>query len=40
MDEPRSRYCQKSIHQIPLMRYKGSINDYIYKDYLYSDGGI
>ncbi|SEA74688.1 Phosphoglycerol transferase MdoB [Flavobacterium gillisiae] len=30
----------RNIHQIPLMRYKGSINDYIYKDYLYSDGEL
>ncbi|SEF85725.1 LTA synthase family protein [Flavobacterium urumqiense] len=27
----------RNIHSIPLMRYKGSINDYIYKDYFYSD---
>jgi phosphoglycerol transferase MdoB-like AlkP superfamily enzyme/tetratricopeptide (TPR) repeat protein len=30
----------RNIHQIPLMRYKGSINDFIYKDYLYSDGDL
>jgi phosphoglycerol transferase MdoB-like AlkP superfamily enzyme len=30
----------RNIHQIPLMRNKGSINDYIYKDYLYSDGEL
>jgi phosphoglycerol transferase MdoB-like AlkP superfamily enzyme len=30
----------RNIHQIPLMRYKGSINDYIYKDYLYSGGEL
>lgn len=30
----------RNIHQIPLMRYKGSINDFIYKDYLYSDGEL
>jgi phosphoglycerol transferase MdoB-like AlkP superfamily enzyme len=24
----------RNIHQIPLMRYKGAINDYIFKDYL------
>ena len=30
----------RNIHKIPLMRYKGSINDYIYKDYLYSDGEL
>ncbi|MFV8367960.1 sulfatase-like hydrolase/transferase [Flavobacterium sp. LB2R40] len=28
----------RNIHSIPLMRYKGSINDYIYKEYFYSDG--
>jgi lipoteichoic acid synthase len=28
----------RNINQIPLMRYKGSINDYMYKDYLYSNG--
>lgn len=28
----------RNVHKIPLMRYKGSINDYIYKDYLLSDG--
>ncbi len=27
----------RNIHTIPLMRYKGSINDYIYKEYFYSD---
>lgn len=30
----------RNIHSIPLMRYKGSINDYIYKDYFYSDGTV
>ncbi|MFV8375456.1 sulfatase-like hydrolase/transferase [Flavobacterium sp. LB1P71] len=30
----------RNIHDIPLMRYKGSINDYIYKDYFYSDGSL
>ncbi len=30
----------RNIHNIPLMRYKGSINDYIYKDYYYSDGNL
>lgn len=30
----------RNIHQIPLMRYKGSINDYIYKDYMYSGGEL
>lgn len=28
----------RNTHTIPLMRYKGSINDYIYKEYFYSDG--
>ena len=27
----------RNIHRIPLMRYKGNINDFIYKDYLLSD---
>ncbi|GGK50360.1 MULTISPECIES: alkaline phosphatase family protein [Flavobacteriaceae] len=26
----------RNIHKIPLMRYKGAINDYIYKDHFYS----
>lgn len=30
----------RNIHTIPLMRYKGSINDYIYKEYFYSDGNM
>lgn len=30
----------RNIHNIPLMRYKGGINDYIYKNYLYSDGSL
>ncbi|UQD56432.1 LTA synthase family protein [Flavobacterium sp. K5-23] len=30
----------RNIHNIPLMRNKGSINDFIYKDYLYSDGEL
>ena len=30
----------RNIHQIPLMRYKGSISDYIYKDYMYSNGAL
>jgi lipoteichoic acid synthase len=30
----------RNIHSIPLMRNKGSINDFIYKDYLYSDGEL
>ncbi|MBI9040018.1 sulfatase-like hydrolase/transferase [Lutibacter sp.] len=30
----------RNIHKIPLMRYKGSINDYIYENYLYSDGNL
>ncbi|TXD66946.1 sulfatase-like hydrolase/transferase [Polaribacter glomeratus] len=28
----------RNIHKIPLMRYKGSINDFVYKEYMYSDG--
>lgn len=28
----------RNIHQIPLMRYKGKISDFIYKDYMYADG--
>jgi len=27
-------------HKIPLMRYKGSINDFIYKEYMYSGGDL
>ena len=30
----------RNIHRIPLMRYKGNISDFIYKDYLYSDGEL
>jgi len=30
----------RNIHKIPLMRYKGKINDFIYDDYLYSDGEL
>lgn len=30
----------RNIHSIPLMRYKGSLIDYIYKDYFYSDGSL
>ena len=30
----------RNIHNIALMRYKGSISDYIYKDYFYSDGAL
>ncbi|MEM8520820.1 sulfatase-like hydrolase/transferase [Flavobacterium sp. PL12] len=30
----------RNIHSIPIMRYKGSINDYIYKEYFYSDGSV
>jgi len=30
----------RNMHKIPLMRYKGNINDYIYEDYLYSDGSL
>lgn len=28
----------RNIHEIPLMRYKGTVNDFVYKDYMYSDG--
>jgi len=34
-----ARYFRNT-HRIPLMRYKGNINDFIYKDYLYSDGEL
>ena len=27
-------------HNIPLMRYKGTINDYLYKEYMFSDGRL
>ena len=30
----------RNVHQIPLMRYKGSVNDFIYKDYLLADGSL
>lgn len=30
----------RNIHSIPFMRYKGSIIDYIYKDYFYTDGNL
>jgi phosphoglycerol transferase MdoB-like AlkP superfamily enzyme len=30
----------RNIHQIAFMRYKGKINDYMYKDYLYSAGSL
>lgn len=30
----------RNVNTIPLMRYKGSINDYIYKEYFYSDGNL
>lgn len=30
----------RNTHKIPLMRYKGSINDFVYKDYLLSDGNL
>ncbi|WP_372745084.1 sulfatase-like hydrolase/transferase [Lutibacter sp.] len=30
----------RNIHKIPLMRYKGSINDYLYDEYFYSDGNL
>jgi phosphoglycerol transferase MdoB-like AlkP superfamily enzyme len=30
----------RNIHEIPLMRYKGTINDFVYKDYLYSSGDL
>jgi len=30
----------RNTKSIPLMRYKGSLNDMIYKDYLYSDGEL
>jgi len=30
----------RNIHKIPLMRYKGTINDYIYNDYFYADGEL
>ena len=30
----------RSTQNIPLMRYKGAINDFVYQDYFYSDGTI
>ncbi len=30
----------RNIHKIPLMRYKGTVNDFIYKEYMYSDGTL
>lgn len=30
----------RNIKNIPLMRYKGGLNDFLYKEYLYSDGTI
>lgn len=30
----------RNIHSIPLMRYKGSTIDYIYKEYFYTDGSL
>ncbi len=30
----------RNTHKIPLMRYKGSVNDFMYKDYLLSDGEL
>ena len=30
----------RNIHNIPLMRYKGGLNDFIYKEYLYSGGDL
>lgn len=30
----------RNVHKIPLMRYKGSINDFVYKKYMYSDGTL
>jgi len=30
----------RNIHTIPIMQNKGSINEFIYKDYLYSNGDI
>ncbi|WP_457618447.1 sulfatase-like hydrolase/transferase [Lutibacter sp.] len=30
----------RNIHQIAFMRYKGKINDFMYKDYLYSAGDL
>jgi tetratricopeptide (TPR) repeat protein len=30
----------RNINKIPLMRYKGSLNDFIYEDYFYSNGEL
>ena len=30
----------RNIHQIPMMRYKGGINDFIFRDYFYADGEL
>ncbi len=30
----------RNIHQIGLMRYKGGLKDFIYKDYLYNEGDL
>ncbi len=30
----------RNVHKIPLMRYKGSISDFVYKDYMLSDGRL
>lgn len=30
----------RNIHKIPLMRYKGKVNDFVYKDYMYSEGNL
>lgn len=30
----------RNIHNIPLMRNKGNLNDFIYKEYFYSDGEL
>lgn len=30
----------RNIHQIGLMRYKGGLNDFVFKDYLYSSGDL
>jgi len=30
----------RNTHEIPLMKYKGMINDFVFKEYLYSDGEL
>jgi phosphoglycerol transferase MdoB-like AlkP superfamily enzyme len=30
----------RNTHKIPLMRYKGSLSDFVYKDYMYSSGTL